>query len=587
MPGIARYVAGKRIKGILSFFVISFLSSHVVEAQPNYKFLLNNSGVRVTEGTVVFHRRATVDLLELYAPIVDGHADEAGAAILPKGDHLTYFDILKLSDDGYVEIKVYDFDESRWAKGNLIYGARSHTTGRNFKPDSWDASNEFKHWDKFGHQIPIESTKTKFLSQFEKMGSLNCISRPPYYVFNEENIEMAKYLTVGVHIIYMMALAANAFDPNGNNVDNWHRFIGAAAVASWLVASQAISFLYSMDATALVYDQPSIWEAFKQWANAFYVDGGELCSPPIPIPSPVPLVVMEVTVHNCIFYEAKVPGLPMIQGDQLFEKEEIVFLPQPTGFRKIDLTDFTDSDRWILPEDFGIKLEEAVARQIPDFPVPNILLLPTFSSETEIKKIRFTIPQTGRLTVIGERQKMKLLRQDMETDEFSIKIMAIDALQVEKSDASEPLHYDMYAFVGNPDYQFDLDVSPEGPFLVHFGFAVAPGFPEQEPEIILRQKTITDEADEILTGEHNDRYNWRLYPNPAKGMLHVRFDLNERSEINLRLTDIRGNIVYEDQLQLDAGMHPKIIDVQGASPGLYVLQVRTQGHERSVKILME
>ncbi|MFZ6014444.1 MAG: T9SS type A sorting domain-containing protein [Bacteroidota bacterium] len=542
------------------------------QAQLLYRYISDPHGVEVRDNTMIFQRSSTLDLMELYAPMGGSHAGKGSASTGPTmDDHSTsYIDGLKLSEGGYIKIRVYDFDEELWAKGNIIYGAVSKTSGRNFDLGCWDVSDEFYHWDELGgDRVFLPSTNIKFLSQYETLGSVCSVSKMKTFF---RMLEAA--FTVHHLVTYLV---------------NSQHIPSSAIVAQFLLAGQIMSVLYQVYESILEYHWPNSSLELSALIDDL-VKQNPLMKSISTCEFPRPIVLVEIIVHDYIFYEAKIPGLPPIVGNRLFEKNNLNFLPKPAGFKKVDFTDVAESDHWIMPGDYQLIPGEAKFRQIPGFPVPDVLLLPTFERDADFKRVRFKIPETGRLTVIGERETMKILHQNVKMEgnvrEFDIEIIALNAMEVKKKGLSEPLPYDMYAFVGQPGYQFDLDVSAEGPFLIHFGFEEASNFPGHEPEIILRQKVVPDETDKITAGERIDHAHARVYPNPTNGMFQVLFHLEESSAVNIVLNDIMGRVIYQEEMKLTAGMHSKALYVQ-TSPGPHLLHVKIGKNKQSVKILFD
>ena len=84
--------------------------------------------------------------------------------------------------------------------------------------------------------------------------------------------------------------------------------------------------------------------------------------------------------------------------------------------------------------------------------------------------------------------------------------------------------------------------------------------------------------DSSLDLEIPDQQGITVYPNPVSGELHI--GLEERSGI--QLISMKGEIVYEQENVLD-----QTIDVNGFSPGLYILRVQNDHKVVQHKVVIE
>jgi hypothetical protein len=63
-----------------------------------------------------------------------------------------------------------------------------------------------------------------------------------------------------------------------------------------------------------------------------------------------------------------------------------------------------------------------------------------------------------------------------------------------------------------------------------------------------------------------------VYPNPVKENLNIRFVSNKSESIQIRMMNMNGQLVYQEQLNHFTGEYNKVIDMAGLSKGMYILQ---------------
>jgi hypothetical protein len=78
----------------------------------------------------------------------------------------------------------------------------------------------------------------------------------------------------------------------------------------------------------------------------------------------------------------------------------------------------------------------------------------------------------------------------------------------------------------------------------------------------------------------NKALRLETYPNPATGIMHVRF--NEGYLGTLTLTDVTGKLISRAQIQ--AAMKDYTMDLSGLPAGMYILSMRTASSSRSIRI---
>jgi len=94
----------------------------------------------------------------------------------------------------------------------------------------------------------------------------------------------------------------------------------------------------------------------------------------------------------------------------------------------------------------------------------------------------------------------------------------------------------------------------------------------------LRLMGISEAADLIISG---------LYPNPASEYITVSYALSKPSQVSISLYDIAGRKVKEiSEGRKNSGLHEEVIDLDGISMGMYLLQVSTGGSITNLRLII-
>ena len=79
-----------------------------------------------------------------------------------------------------------------------------------------------------------------------------------------------------------------------------------------------------------------------------------------------------------------------------------------------------------------------------------------------------------------------------------------------------------------------------------------------------------------------------IYPNPNTGEFVIEMlVLNEVKELQIKLFNITGQVIYSENLKRFKGVYFKRIDIKGLSAGVYQLQIRTGYGEVNKKVVVE
>ncbi|WP_267298180.1 glycosyl hydrolase family 28-related protein [Parachryseolinea silvisoli] len=75
--------------------------------------------------------------------------------------------------------------------------------------------------------------------------------------------------------------------------------------------------------------------------------------------------------------------------------------------------------------------------------------------------------------------------------------------------------------------------------------------------------------------ESSGNYRLRLYPNPASGNVSVRYNLDRTQEVSAEVLTMVGNTVETTRFQSNAGENLVSLPLEGFSPGVYFLRLRS------------
>ncbi|MFM9028354.1 MAG: T9SS type A sorting domain-containing protein, partial [Bacteroidota bacterium] len=67
------------------------------------------------------------------------------------------------------------------------------------------------------------------------------------------------------------------------------------------------------------------------------------------------------------------------------------------------------------------------------------------------------------------------------------------------------------------------------------------------------------------------------FPNPTNGKLTMSYNAPVADRYAVRIVDLLGKVVYSSDLNAEAGLNTKEIDLTNMSRGIYLLNVQTEG----------
>lgn len=87
-----------------------------------------------------------------------------------------------------------------------------------------------------------------------------------------------------------------------------------------------------------------------------------------------------------------------------------------------------------------------------------------------------------------------------------------------------------------------------------------------------------------VASEDSDKLQLTAYPNPSSGLFQIAFELPEEQPFSLRILDINGQLVMEEQKTGMKGRNSFTLDLQRSHPGMYILECVTESL-RAVRLL--
>ncbi|MEO0216490.1 MAG: C25 family cysteine peptidase [candidate division WOR-3 bacterium] len=78
----------------------------------------------------------------------------------------------------------------------------------------------------------------------------------------------------------------------------------------------------------------------------------------------------------------------------------------------------------------------------------------------------------------------------------------------------------------------------------------------------------------------------RIYPNPTKGMIKIRFNSPDERKITIKLYDVCGRLVHKDLIKSRLGMNEVLIRPEGLSAGIYFVRLEVENYGQMAKIIL-
>ena len=87
--------------------------------------------------------------------------------------------------------------------------------------------------------------------------------------------------------------------------------------------------------------------------------------------------------------------------------------------------------------------------------------------------------------------------------------------------------------------------------------------------------------------ETNSLSSFNVFPNPSSGLLQISYTLNENTNTSVRIKDLNGKIVLENQYgNQKSGMYSEKIDLSNLSNGVYLYEIAADNNLSQGKIVL-
>jgi PKD repeat protein len=74
-----------------------------------------------------------------------------------------------------------------------------------------------------------------------------------------------------------------------------------------------------------------------------------------------------------------------------------------------------------------------------------------------------------------------------------------------------------------------------------------------------------------------------LFPNPGKGNFTLSIDLSAGNQTSISVTDLSGKLILSEERQLKSGENQVVLDLTCVAQGIYMVKVKTESGERSLR----
>ena len=81
--------------------------------------------------------------------------------------------------------------------------------------------------------------------------------------------------------------------------------------------------------------------------------------------------------------------------------------------------------------------------------------------------------------------------------------------------------------------------------------------------------------------------NLDVYPNPSRDIFNVTFTSEDAQDLEVRVLNIVGEVVYTENLQQFVGEYTKQIDLSNNAKGIYFLEIETNDGVINKKLILQ
>lgn len=79
----------------------------------------------------------------------------------------------------------------------------------------------------------------------------------------------------------------------------------------------------------------------------------------------------------------------------------------------------------------------------------------------------------------------------------------------------------------------------------------------------------------------------RIYPNPTKGVLKIRFNSPDERSVTVKIYDVVGRLLQQESLlHSKVGMNEFFIKPKDLCAGVYFVRLETEGYAKTEKIIL-
>lgn len=109
-----------------------------------------------------------------------------------------------------------------------------------------------------------------------------------------------------------------------------------------------------------------------------------------------------------------------------------------------------------------------------------------------------------------------------------------------------------------------------------------PGAPELKKE---KKKMSNKGPEELMPGSSS---SLKIYPNPSSGVFNLAFEIKQKGDISVRITDIAGREVYKENFtDTNGGYYHHSFDMRDKPDGLYIITVEQGGTQEVIRFVKE
>ena len=81
--------------------------------------------------------------------------------------------------------------------------------------------------------------------------------------------------------------------------------------------------------------------------------------------------------------------------------------------------------------------------------------------------------------------------------------------------------------------------------------------------------------------------NLDVYPNPSRDIFNVSFTSEDVQDLQVRVINVIGDVVYTEDLSQFVGEYTKQVDLQSYTKGVYFLEITTDNGVVNKKLILQ